>query len=194
MNAVPIFLPLSVSLLVSPFLSHSCEWPRGALSQPTPRPRAATPTAKHTEGTCLHRQLPQPTAGFACEAWNAEIQGIPELSGASWAVNFFSDEIFNSVKISPIHPFALTIRSNLSAPEGQSQSSGCLPPARVWGQGAVWCCEAGEVLGCPTVPSPALSRLGGDFPRTQAWTRMVHEHHVLHVPCKGHKKAPVGAK
>lgn len=61
------------------------------------------------------------------------------------------------------------------ATEGQSQSSSsCLRLDGVWGQGAVWCCEAGERLGRPTALSPALGRFGGDCPGAQEGMHMVH--------------------
>ena len=86
----------------------------------------AAPTAVHTKGAggeaSFRRQLSRPTAGFAREAlWNAEIQGIPELLGASWAAGFLADKISNSVKISRIHYFLLAVRSNLLPLDMKSQ-------------------------------------------------------------------------
>lgn len=101
----------------------------------------AAPTAMHTEGAggeaSFRRRLPRPTAGFAREAlWNAEIQGIPELLGASWAAGFLADKISNSVKISRIDYFPLAVRSNPLPLEMKSQSFSHLPDS-VWDQGPV---------------------------------------------------------
>lgn len=66
----------------------------------------------------LPGQLPQPTAGFACEAWNAAPVAAAN-HGNSWACrppcagSFLSDDIFHLAKIPRIPHFPSAVRSDL---------------------------------------------------------------------------------
>lgn len=66
----------------------------------------------------LPGQLPRPTAGFACEAWNAA-PAAAENHGNSWAFrppcagSFLSDDIFHLAKIPRIPHFPSAVRSDL---------------------------------------------------------------------------------
>lgn len=157
----------------------------------------------------LPGQLPRPTAGFACEAWNAAPVAA-ENHGNSWAFrppcagSFLSDDIFHLAKIPRIPHFPSAVRSDLF-PSKLKSLSFIVQFLQLVGHGVLQSSETGErragLSHCQFSSSQQLGAWGflwdtgvdtyGEWRgRVCRGQKATH----VHMTCKAHKKEPMWAK
>lgn len=157
----------------------------------------------------LPGQLPRPTAGFACEAWNAAPVAA-ENHGNSWAFrppcagSFLSDDIFHLAKIPRIPHFLSAVRSDLFPSKLKSLSfivqfltiggSRCSSELRN-GRETCWTVPLSIFQQSTAWGTGFLWDTGVDTYgewRGRVWRGQKATH--VHMTCKAHKKEPMRAK